>query len=140
MSASADCVFCRIVAGEIPALTILDTDHAYAFLDIAPLAEGHTLLIPKEHVESLELMSGEAVARMLAELPRLAHAVAAATVADGYNILQNNGRVAGQAVNHVHFHIIPRRSGDGLGYRWNAGKYAEGRAEELQGEIRKALP
>lgn len=139
MTTSSDCVFCKIVSGDIPALAILDTEHAYAFLDIAPLAEGHALLIPKDHIESLEQMPPEGLARLMRELPRLARAVASATAAEGYNVLQNNGRVAGQVVNHVHFHIIPRRSGDGLGYRWNAGVYPEGRAETLQARIREAL-
>lgn len=139
MTASSDCVFCKIVSGDIRAVTILDTEHAYAFLDIAPLAEGHTLLIPRDHVESLEQMPPEGLARLMRELPRLARTVASATGAEGLNILQNNGRVAGQVVDHVHFHIIPRRSGDGLGYRWNAGAYPEGRAEALQAQIREAL-
>lgn len=108
------------------------------FLDIGPLAEGHLLVIPKSHYANLGDMPGSALSRMLELLPKLAGAVRKVTGATGHNILQNDGRVAGQAVDHVHFHIIPRREGDGLGFRWNAGSYAGDEAESLAGSIRAA--
>jgi histidine triad (HIT) family protein len=135
VSADPGCVFCKIVAGDIPCLRLFEDDVSFSFLDVGPLAEGHLLLIPRSHYETLDQMPGEVVARLTQHLPRLAKAVARAVSCDGYNVLQNNGRIAGQAVAHVHFHIIPRVSGDSLGYRWPAGKYPEGRAELVQRAI-----
>ena len=129
----------RFVAGQIDCLKLLEDEQSLAFLDIGPLAEGHVLLIPKRHFERLDEMSGELVGRVCGHLPRLSAAVTRVARAEGCNILQNNGRVAGQAVAHVHFHIIPRRSGDGLGYRWLAGEYPRGRAEEIRGQLEQAL-
>lgn len=133
------CVFCKIVAGEIPAQRVFEDDAVLAFLDIGPLAEGHLLVIPKPHYVTLDEMSPDAVAAVTGRLPGLARAVLRVTGASGYNILQNNGRVSGQAVFHVHFHIIPRRENDGLGYRWNASQYPEGRAEALHRQLVEAM-
>ncbi len=140
MSHDPDCVFCKIALGEIPAAAVLTTDHVMAFLDVNPLADGHTLLIPKQHFVTLGEMDAQTVQRLVRHLPALINAVTGATGASGCNILQNNGRDAGQAVGHVHFHIIPRSAGDGLGYRWNAGSYPPGRADELKRRIEGALP
>lgn len=130
--ADPSCVFCKIVAGQIPCLRVLEDGEVLAFLDIGPLAEGHLLVIPKEHYVRLDQMPLESLLAIGRQLPRLAQVVMRATGCQAYNLLQNNGGEAGQVVGHVHFHIIPRKSGDGLGYRWNAGKYAPGRAEEVQ--------
>jgi histidine triad (HIT) family protein len=134
-----DCIFCKIVAGTIPSAKIYEDEHSLAFIDINPLAEGHTLLIPRQHYETLYEMPPELVANMSRLLPSLAAAVRSATNAQGLNILQNNGPCSGQVVMHVHFHLIPRISGDGLGYRWPAGKYPEGRLEEMRASIAAAL-
>ena len=139
MSADPTCVFCKIVAGQIPSLAVQDDADTLAFLDINPLGEGHLLVIPKAHYAHIDEMPPAAVAAVTAHLPRLAKAVMAATGAEGYNILQNNGEVAGQAVGHVHFHIIPRTAADGLGYRWNAGQYPAGRDAAVHKQIVAAL-
>jgi histidine triad (HIT) family protein len=130
-----DCIFCKIVAGKIPSLKIYENDHVLSFLDIGPLADGHTLVIPKKHYTYLHEMPSEELAEIGKALPEIADAVMAATGAQGYNVLQNNGRCAGQLVDHVHFHIIPRIEGDGLGYRWNAKEYPEGKARQVQRAI-----
>ena len=135
MSDAANCVFCKIAAGELPCMKVFEDDLSLSFLDIGPLAEGHLLLIPKENYDPLDHMSAPTVARLTQHLPRLAKAVARAVACEGYNVLQNNGRVAGQVVGHVHFHIIPRTSSDSLGYRWPAGNYPEGRAEQVHQAI-----
>ena len=124
-SASAGCVFCKIIAGDIPCHRVFENDHLLAFLDIAPLARGHTVVIPKAHAERLDQLDPEVVAEIGRQLGRIGRRVVSVTAAEGYNVLQNNGRVAGQVVPHVHFHIIPRRSDDGLGYRWNAKSAAQ---------------
>jgi histidine triad (HIT) family protein len=139
MSSDPSCIFCKIVGGQIPCMRVFETDDLLSFLDIGPLAEGHLLVIPKNHYERLEEMPPEAVAALTRHLPALGKALLQVTGAAGYNVLQNNGKVSGQEVMHVHFHLIPRAAGDGLGYRWNASKYREGRGEQLQKEILAAL-
>ena len=134
-----DCIFCKIVVGDIPAIKVLETPHALAFLDVAPLADGHTLLIPKRHYATLPQMPANELALVLQPLPALAESILSVVGAEAFNVLQNNGRAAGQAVDHVHFHIIPRVADDGLGYRWNAGAYPQERAEELGRKIKAAL-
>ena len=135
----SSCVFCRILDGQIPATKVFEDEACLAFMDIGPLAEGHVLLIPSDHAASLDKLSADQAAAMLRHLPALAKAVLAATGCEGLNILQNNARVAGQLVMHVHFHLIPRNAGDAFEFNWPAGEYAEGRAEQLAEEIRRHL-
>lgn len=110
-----------------------------AFLDITPLSEGHLLVIPKDHYLTLSELPDEVCGQIGSALPTLGRALIQVTGADGFNLLQNNGPVAGQVVPHVHFHLIPRRHDDGLGYRWNAGKYAPGREADVISAFRNAL-
>jgi len=133
------CIFCKIVAGEVPSSRVLEDETCLAFLDIGPLAPGHLLVIPKTHAMHLWDLDDQTVAAIGAQLPRLARAVTEATGAEGCNILQNNGRASGQVVEHVHFHIIPRRAEDGLGYRWVPGTYGPGQMAACQKEIRGKL-
>ena len=126
MASDPDCIFCRIVAGDIPCAQLLADETAIAFLDIGPLARGHVLLIPREHYVTLDAMPADAAARLLGHLPALASAVRKATGCEGYNVLQSNGPVAHQVVPHVHFHIIPRDPGDEFHFNWPAGSYPAG--------------
>ncbi|MGF1467003.1 MAG: HIT family protein [Sandaracinaceae bacterium] len=114
-------IFGRILDGEIPCHRVHEDDHVLAFLDINPLSRGHVLVIPKERKAFLHELSDEQAAAIGRVLPRLARAVLKATGATEYNILQNNGAGAHQAVFHVHFHIIPRHGDDGLGIGWAPG-------------------
>lgn len=139
MAGDSDCVFCKIAAGEIPSHNVLEIESALAFLDIGPLSDGHLLVIPRDHYERLEDMPAAAVGEICRLLPRLGQALVQVTKAAGYNVLQNNGRVAGQVVPHVHFHLIARSEGDGLGYRWHPKSYPQGRGEELRQQLRAAL-
>lgn len=134
-----DCIFCKILDGDIPAVKVLEAPDCLAFMDIGPLAEGHVLLIPACHIETLDLMSADVAATMLGHLPRLVAAVKGVTGCEGVNVLQNNGAAAHQEVPHVHFHIIPRNPGDAFRFNWPAGKYPQGRIEELAQAIRKEL-
>jgi histidine triad (HIT) family protein len=113
-------IFSRIIRGEIPCHRVYEDEHVLAFLDIGPLSQGHTLVIPKEPAATLDKLSDEASAAVGRVLPRLARAVMQATGATSYNILQNNGADAHQAVFHVHFHIIPKYAGKKLprALRW----------------------
>lgn len=117
-AAAADSIFSRIIRGEIPCQRIFENEHVLAFLDINPLSEGHTLVVPKRQCERLEDLPPEEAAAIARVLGPIARRVLVATAARDYNVLQNNGPTSGQEVPHVHFHIIPRRAGDGLGYRW----------------------
>lgn len=127
-----DTIFSKIIAGEIPCHRVYEDDHVLAFLDINPLAAGHTLVITKEPVATVGELSDESAAAVGRVLPRICRAVTKATRTDAYNILQNNGAEAHQEVMHVHFHIIPKYADrpagqDGLGIGWRPGS--------LDGEI-----
>ncbi|MFB3431728.1 MAG: HIT family protein [Phycisphaerales bacterium] len=133
-------VFTKIINGEIPCFKIHEDEHTFAFLDINPLSPGHTLLIPKEQVATLDKLSDEAAAAIGRVLPRLCRAVVKATGIADYNILQNNGELAHQAVPHVHFHIIPKPdTKTGLGVGWPSGELNKGTASELAESISSGL-
>lgn len=136
-------IFEKIVAGDIPSHKLYEDDVVYAFLDIAPLSYGHCLVIPKTCYRTLDQVPDETAAALGRVLPRLARAVLQATGAAAYNVLQNNGKLAHQAVDHVHFHIIPKhedeRGGPGLGIGWDAGKLEDADAKALQQAIVEAL-
>ena len=121
--AAMSTIFSRIIAGEIPCHRLHEDEHVLAFLDIAPLSPGHALVIPKEAKAHLHELSDASAAALGRVLPRICRAILAETGATAYNVLQNNGAAAHQAVMHVHFHVIPKHSdGRGLGITWNAGR------------------
>ena len=132
-------IFDRILDGEIPCHRVYEDDHVLAFLDIGPLSDGHTLVIPKERVARLHELSDHAAAALGRVLPRLCRAVMHATGATAYNVLQNNGSAAHQAVHHVHFHIIPRFAEAGLEIDWTAGQLDDERANLLVERIQEGL-
>jgi histidine triad (HIT) family protein len=115
----ADTVFSRILRGEIPSHKVYEDSQVLAFLDINPLSRGHVLVIPKEPAVTLDQLSDESAAAVGRVLPRLCRAVVAVTGVREYNVLENNGSGAHQAIGHVHFHIIPKPNGrEGLGIGW----------------------
>ena len=134
-----DCLFCKIVAGQIPVTKIYEDEVVLAFLDIGPISDGHALVIPKRHFERLHDCPSELLGQVCSSLGRIAGAVTAATDSDGYNVLCNNGRAAGQLIEHLHFHIVPRNAGDGLFSRWPSYEYPAGRIEAVAAEIRENL-
>ncbi len=122
----AETIFSRILRGEIPCHKVYEDAHVLAFLDVGPLSRGHTLVIPKEPAATLDALSDEAAAAIGRVLPRLCRAVMKATGTQAYNVLQNNGSAAHQAVFHVHFHIIPKPTDhEGLGIDWPARTLGE---------------
>ena len=129
------CIFCRIAKGEVPAKTIYEDANFLAFLDINPASPGHTLFITKEHVQILPQLSDELGAEALNIIKKLATAVFEGTNAQGINIMQNNGSVAGQAVPHIHFHIIPRFEDDKLKLDWDPIKLSDEQFNEVQKRI-----
>lgn len=148
-----DSIFSKIIRGEIPAHKVYEDDFVIAILDIGPLAEGHTLVIPKEPAETLDQLGDDHAAAVGRVLPRIARAIKKVTGASSYNILQNNGQPAGQAVPHVHFHIIPRfpergevvkgapdkENGPGLRVTWSPGTLTQEEALELGKHIKRLL-
>lgn len=108
-----DCIFCKIARGEIPCATVFESDSCIAFLDIAPVSPGHTLVMPKDHFETLMDLPPELGTDLLGALGKISQAIMEVTKADGLNVIQNNHAAAGQVVPHAHFHLIPRHLGDG---------------------------
>ncbi len=103
-----DCLFCKIIDQQIPSLKIYEDETAYAFLDISPFEEGHTLVIPKYHAETLLDLPEDVFVKFSHAIQRVAKIVKERLQADGFNVLQSNGKCATQVVPHVHFHIVPR--------------------------------
>ncbi|MDZ4755428.1 MAG: HIT family protein [Phycisphaerae bacterium] len=132
-------VFSKIINGDIPCHKLYEDTHVLAFLDVAPLSEGHTLVIPKEAKAHLHELSDESAAALGRVLPRICRAVMKATGAQAYNLLQNNGSDAHQEVMHVHLHIIPKIDGAGLGLLWKPGKLDSDRARVLADRVRASL-
>ncbi|KAJ1303039.1 hypothetical protein OPQ81_011240 [Rhizoctonia solani] len=138
MSSLASCIFCRIIKGEIPSMKLLETEFSYAFLDIGPLAKGHSLVIPKYHGEKLHDIPDQ----YLADAIPVAKKIAIALGVTDYNILQNNGKIAHQVVPHVHFHIIPKPSAsdtEGLVIGWPTQKVEQTELQRLFEEIKSKL-
>jgi histidine triad (HIT) family protein len=136
----ANTIFTKIIAGEIPCFRVYEDDKVLAFLDINPLSRGHTLVIPKEPAETVDQLSDESAAAIGRVLPRISRAILQATGATAFNVLQNNGTSAHQAVLHVHFHIIPKYAdGSGLGIGWPAGALTADEGKTLAEAIQKKL-
>lgn len=136
----AETIFRKIIEGEIPSHKVYEDDEVFSFLDINPLSPGHTLVIPKEPAETLDQLSDASAAAIGRVLPRICRAVMKATGASDYNVLQNNGKAAHQAVRHVHFHIIPKlEDGRGLGIGWKAGELDQEEGAALAEKLRAAL-
>ena len=109
-----ECIFCKIINGEIPSFKVYEDDEVLAFLDINPVAVGHTLVIPKKHCETVFSCEEEDFGRLSSKVAKVAKKIKNALNCDGINILQNNERASGQVIFHVHFHLIPRMEDDGV--------------------------
>lgn len=130
-----DCIFCKIIAGQIPCTKIYENDYVLAFLDVGPVSEGHVLVVLKQHTSSVDQTDPLAIAEIAKVLPKLTGSVKKAMAADGYNVLCNNGASAGQVVEHLHFHIIPRKKNDGVFNQWPSFQYPEGKAQAIASKI-----
>lgn len=142
LSVMAETIFAKIIRGEVPSHKVYEDEHVFAFLDISPLSKGHTLVVPKEAVAQLDQLSDEAAAAIGRVLPRICRAVMQATHCTAYNVLQNNGQLAHQAVMHVHFHVIPRFEqvhDSGLHLVWKGGKLDPRHGAELAHRIASHL-
>ncbi len=129
------CIFCKIVSGELPSHKIYEDESTLAFLDIAPVNPGHTLVISKKHYANFEETPEDILCQVIGAVKKVGRAIKDGLGAEGYNINVNNDPIAGQIIPHLHFHIIPRHVGDGL-KSWGQGKYKEGEAEEVVNKIK----
>ena len=139
MTSDADCVFCRIVRGEIPCTKAFEDEQTLAFMDINPANPGHVLVIPKEHAPNVFEISGDALAAATRTMQRVARAVQAAMQPDGLSVLQANGPGAAQSVQHFHWHVLPRVAEDGLPINWPLGpgdpSAIAGAAERIRAQL-----
>ncbi|ETW82260.1 hypothetical protein HETIRDRAFT_451819 [Heterobasidion irregulare TC 32-1] len=134
----ASCIFCKIIKGEIPSYKLVETDLSFSFLDIGPLSKGHALIIPKYHAAKLHEMPDEYLADALPIAKKIVNALGA----ENYNILQNNGRIAHQVVDHVHFHVIPKPSesdAEGLVIGWPTSSPPKEEVAKLHEELLSKL-
>jgi histidine triad (HIT) family protein len=118
MHLDGDCIFCKIIRGEIPCFKVYEDDDVLAFMDVNPVAEGHVLVIPKHHSRDILETPPEWVGKTFAGAGRVARAVQKSLAPDGINIVQANGPGAKQSVFHLHVHVIPRAMDDGLTMNW----------------------
>lgn len=133
-----DCLFCRIINNEILSEKIYEDDDFVAILDVNPSNPGHTLLIPKIHSDNFMVTAEPVLTRLIALVPTIARAIGEALDYKAYNFIVNNGPEAGQVINHLHLHIIPRREGDGL-KEFQSRKYADGELQTVAEKIRSVL-
>ncbi|KAJ9603924.1 Adenosine 5'-monophosphoramidase [Cladophialophora chaetospira] len=132
----AACIFCKIIKGDIPSFKLFENDKVFAFLDIQPLSKGHALVIPKYHGAKLTDIPDDSLVDILHVLKK----IAVATGAENYNVLQNNGRLAHQEVDHVHFHLIPKpNEKEGLGIGWPAQKLEMDELKKLFEEVKAKM-
>ena len=130
-----DCIFCKIIEGEIPGNIVYEDEDVIAFLDANPVSKGHTLVVPKQHVENIH--EGEDMSFLLRALVDVSNAIEEAFAPEGINIAQNNGEAAGQEVFHLHFHVTPIYDGDEIQIEYNrselenGGEIAESIAKEI---------
>ena len=134
-----DCVFCRIRDGQIPSTRVYEDERTIAFMDINPLNEGHTLVIPRAHAATLFEVEEADLRAAIATARRVAVAIRTALRPDGLNLLQANGAAAFQSVPHLHFHLVPRFTGDGKGFDWPMVAGDRGRIQAAAEQIRRAL-
>lgn len=137
-----DCIFCKIINGDVPSAKIYEDDHVYAFMDIMPVTKGHALIIPKNHKENVYDLSSEEAGQLFSVVPKIANVLKETFHPAGMNLLQNNGAPAGQSVFHFHMHFIPRYDQtDGLKLTWNTKEreYTPERISEVAAEIREKL-
>lgn len=132
-----ECLFCKIIAGEIPSTAVYEDDDFKAILDVNPAARGHVIIIPKKHASNIYELEDEDAAKVFPIAKRIASALQKTYGCDGVNVLQNNGEAAGQTVFHLHVHVVPRYYGDGVQIMWKPGDTPN--LDEVADEIKKNI-
>ena len=130
------CIFCKIIGGEIPSYKVYEDEKTIAFLDIAPVSPGHTLVATKAHYQNIEDISAEELCLLAQSVKKVGKLLTDSLKLKGYNVTVNNGAIAGQVIPHIHFHIIPRAEGDGL-EMWPQGKFEEDWAKNFLAQIKQ---
>lgn len=134
-----DCIFCKIASKEAPAEILYETERVISFLDINPINYGHTLIIPKEHFKEFHEIPDETSKELIVVISKLTKAILESLKPHGYNIFTNNGRFAGQAIMHCHFHIVPRFFNDGFKFRPNLKSYKQNEMKQYAELIREKI-
>lgn len=134
-----DCIFCKIANGEIPSTTLYEDDMFRVILDLSPASKGHALILPKEHFANLYELDDEYAAKVMVLAKKMATAMTKGLHADGFNLLQNNGEVAGQTVFHFHLHLVPRYEGAEEMLKWNAGEVTKEEMAEIAKSVQENL-
>jgi len=129
------CIFCKIISGEIPSYKVYEDEHTLAFLDINPVNPGHTLVLPKKHLANIEAADELTLCQVIKIVKKVGVSLKKNLGAAGYNVLENNDPAAGQIVSHLHFHVTPRTTDDGLKL-WPQKKYGKGEAEAVLNKIK----
>ncbi|WP_170006645.1 HIT family protein [Bacillus fonticola] len=138
-----DCIFCKIISGDIPSAKVYEDDHVYAFLDISQVTKGHTLVIPKQHHQDVYALPPEVAGQLFSVVPMISNAIKDTYSPIGLNTLNNNGADAGQSVYHFHLHLIPRYGkGDGFGAVWKTHdtQYTPDDLKQIAGDIANRIP
>ena len=131
-----NCIFCKLANGDIPTATLYEDEDFRVILDASPASKGHALIIPKEHYANLYELSDELASKVLVLAKKMITKLTDILGCDGYNIVQNNGKAAGQTVFHFHLHMIPRSKDDGVGLGWKMGELTEEDKGELLSKIK----
>ncbi len=139
MPTDPNCIFCKIAAGHIPSFKVFEDDLVLAFLDIAPVVQGHVLVMSKQHYPTIMETPDEALAAINLRIPTISRMMLAATGTSACNVLINNGAEAGQTVPHIHYHILPRQAGDAFDIPWKSGTLTPAAAASLQAAALTAL-
>ena len=139
MSSTSDCIFCKIIAGDIPCFKLYEDDRVLSFMDINPFNDGHSLVLTKAHVEDLYSADESDLTACIRAAKKVASAVKQVVTPDGLNLVQANGPGAGQTVSHFHIHVFPRRNGDNASFNWGHAPGDMERIGRLAERIRAAL-
>jgi histidine triad (HIT) family protein len=132
------CIFCKIIKGEIPSYKVYEDKYTFSFLDILPVNPGHVLVIPKKHFANIEEADEKTLCQIMKTIKKVGKALKDGLKIEGYNVGENNDKIAGQIIPHLHFHVMPRKKGDGLKL-WSQKKYKKGEAEKIAKKIRAIL-
>lgn len=131
-----DCIFCKIANGEIPSATLYEDEDFRVILDLGPASKGHALILPKTHAANIYELADETVGKAMILAKHMASKLTDALGCEGFNIVQNNGEIAGQTVFHFHMHLIPRYKGDKVGLTWTPGKLTDEVKDEILAKIK----
>lgn len=132
-----DCIFCKIIKKDIPAKIIYEDEYAIAFLDLSPASKGHTLVVPKKHTDNIKTVNIDDLEKSIETVKKIS--IALLNFNEGVNVIQNNGLVAGQIVDHIHFHVVPRNEGDGIRWDRPSKKFNDKEREEIKNKIKSFL-